>query len=104
MVWPEWSIRIACVFTLFLSLTLSGCGTIGGIIVGSVLSSQELREDDTLCTKRCGELKGNDYAVCHKACMLEQRRMRSERKDEYQHDLEQWNRRVAEERLKTPQK
>lgn len=104
MRWSECSTRVAGFCGLVLVLTLSGCGAIGGIIVGSVPSSHERREDDSFCTKRCTDLKGNDYVQCHKLCMSEQERWRSEKKAQWESDRKEWDRRLADEQLKIPQK
>jgi hypothetical protein len=83
---------------------MSGRGTIGGMIVGSVLSSHERREDDAFCTKRCADLKGKDYVRCHELCMWEEQRKRSETKAQWEKDQKELEKRLADERLKIPQK
>jgi len=104
MLWSEHSTKVAGIGFISVVLTLSGCGTIGGILLGGALSLHESAEDDNLCTKRCVSLKGEGYVRCHERCMCDERRRRSERKAEYERDRQNQElvNRVAEEARKNP--
>jgi hypothetical protein len=96
--------RVAGVCLLLFALTVSGCSTIAGGILHSIVSSQERREIDSFCKKRCSELKGDDHAKCHKGCVYEEERRRSQEKAQEEADRKELEKRLAGERLKAPQK
>ena len=104
MVWPAFSNRATVSCLLLLALTLSGCGTIGGTIVGSLVSSHERAEDDRFCAKRCADLKGDDYTRCHGLCISEERDRRSGIKDRGERNRKEMEKLLAEEARKTPSK
>ena len=104
MLWTEYPARAAVICLLLLALTLSGCGTIGGIIVGSIVSSHERAEDDSFCTKRCADLKGDDNIRSHRLCMSEERDRRSEIKDRGERHRKEMEKRLADEALEIPRK
>jgi hypothetical protein len=83
---------------------MSGCGTIGGIVIGSIVSSHERAEDDRFCEKRCADLKGDDYTRCHRLCISEERERRSEIKNRGERDRKEIEKRLAEEALRTRSK
>jgi hypothetical protein len=102
MLWTGYPAGAAAICLLLLALTLSGCGTIGGIIAESILSSHERAEDDSFCTKRCADLKGDDHTRCHRLCISEERDRRSEIKDRGERDRKEMEKRLADEALKIP--
>ena len=104
MVWTKRSTRVAGICLALLALTLFGCGTIGEIIVGSIVSSQELSEVDSFCTKRCADLKGDDKTRCYRLCMSEERERRWKIKAEGKREREKIERRLAEDALRSQRK
>ena len=104
MLWAAYASRATAICLLFLAVTSSGCGTIGGIIVGCLVSSHERSEDDTFCAKRGSDLKGDDYTRCHGLCMTEVRERRSKIKAREDGDLTEIEKRVAEEAVRTRSK
>ena len=86
MLWTECLIRVAGVCLLLLALTVSGCSTIAGGILQSIVTSNERKEINSFCEKRCSELKGNDYRKCRDACVYEEEKRRSEKKAQEEAD------------------
>jgi hypothetical protein len=99
MLWTAYSTRATVV--CLLALTLSGCGTIGWIVAGNIISSNERAEDDRFCEKRCADLKGDDYTR-YRLCMSEERDRRI--KDRGERDRKEMEKRLAEEALRTRSK
>ena len=72
----------------------------------SIVSGHERAEDDSLCTKRCADLKGDDHTRCYRLCMSQERDRRRDTKAQLE-----WNRkegeiekRLADEAIKSPRK
>ncbi len=93
----EYLIRIVSVSLLVFALTISGCG----IITGDILrASHEHAEIESFCARRCSELKGDDYAKCHKACVHEEEKRRSEEKARKEADRKELEKRFARDNRK----
>jgi hypothetical protein len=89
---------------LMIALTSSGCGTIGGIVAGNIVSNRERAEDDRFCEKRCADLKGDDYTRCHRLCISDERDRRSGIKDRGERDRKAMEKLLADDARKTRSK
>jgi len=99
MLWPAYSTRATVYCSVLLALTMSGCGTIGGIVAGNIISNHERAEDDRFCEKRCSDLKGDDHTRCHRLCISEERDRRL--MDRGERDRKEMEKLLAEEARKT---